>query len=293
MDYRGILDQAEDLVKARITEFRVATGGYSPATRLICDSDRGKFFLKAGSTPEIAVQIRREISVYRRLDSAFMPEIIAADERAEIPLLIIEDLSDAFWPPPWSNARVNQVSAAIQAIHQIPTELETFMEVRGNPPHSTSTEKSGWSAVEVDPKPFLNLGIADEPWLNESLAILVDAESRCSTEGDALCHWDIRSDNMCITRGGQVKLIDWNLACRSNPDLDLGFWLPSLELEGGPSPESLLPNAPEIAAWVSGFFAARAGLPMIPDAPGVRDIQLRQLHKALPWCVRQLKLRSV
>ncbi|HEV2472315.1 MAG TPA: hypothetical protein VGS41_06605 [Chthonomonadales bacterium] len=56
--------------------------------------------------------------------------------------------------------------------------------------------------------------------------------------------------------------------------------------EGGPAPENLLPDAPEIAAWVSGDFAARAGLPGIPDAPRVRGVQLLQLREALPWAAR-------
>ena len=84
--------------------------------------------------------------------------------------------------------------------------------------------------------------------------------------------------------------MDWNLACLSNPNLDLGFWLPSLAYEGGPKPEEILPVAPEIAAWVSGFFAARAGLPAIPDAPRVRLVQRQQLETALPWVSRTLGL---
>ena len=70
----------------------------------------------------------------------------------------------------------------------------------------------------------------------------------------------------------------------------LGLWLPSLAYEGGPEPEQILPDAPEVAAWVSGFFAARAGLPQIPDAPRVRWVQRRQLATALPWAVRALGL---
>ena len=54
---------------------------------------------------------------------------------------------------------------------------------------------------------------------------------------------------------GLAVLIDWNLACRGNPEMDLGFWLPSLELEGGPPPETLLPDSPIVACWVTGFFA--------------------------------------
>ena len=84
--------------------------------------------------------------------------------------------------------------------------------------------------------------------------------------------------------------MDWNFACVSNPQLDLGFWLPSLAYEGGPEPERILPDAPAIAAWVAGFFAARAGLPGIRDAPRVRLVQRQQLVTALPWAARALGL---
>jgi hypothetical protein len=96
---------------------------------------------------------------------------------------------------------------------------------------------------------------------------------------------------MCLT-AGRVIFVDWNLASLSNPRLDLGFWLPSLAYEGGPQPEQILPDAPEVAAWVAGFFAARAGLPPIADAPRVRLVQQQQLSTALPWVVRALGLRQ-
>jgi hypothetical protein len=41
---------------------------------------------------------------------------------------------------------------------------------------------------------------------------------------------------------------------------------------------------------MSGFFAARAGLPPIPTAPHVREVQLAQLRTALPWAARALGL---
>jgi hypothetical protein len=87
-----------------------------------------------------------------------------------------------------------------------------------------------------------------------------------------------------------VILIDWNFVCLGNPRFDVGFWLPSLEAEGGPPPETILPDAGDIAGLVSGFYACRAGLPLIPDAPRVRHIQQVQLKYALPWAVRALGL---
>ena len=72
--------------------------------------------------------------------------------------------------------------------------------------------------------------------------------------------------------------------------LDLAFWAPSLHAEGGPPPESLLPDAPAWAAFVSGYIASRAGVTPLRDAARVKAVQLRQLRTALPWAVRALSL---
>jgi aminoglycoside phosphotransferase (APT) family kinase protein len=131
--------------------------------------------------------------------------------------------------------------------------------------------------------------MASPDWLARSLPRLVEAEADCPLRGSAVTHFDMRSDNMCITTAG-VKFIDWAEACLGNPRLNLGFFLPSLAFEGGPRPQSILPNAPEVAAWVSGYFAAHAGLPVIPNAPFVRRVQREQLSTALPWVVEALRL---
>jgi aminoglycoside phosphotransferase (APT) family kinase protein len=97
-------------------------------------------------------------------------------------------------------------------------------------------------------------------------------------------------DNLCICPDG-VRIVDWNFACLGNAALDLGFMLPSLHAEGGPSPETILPNAGEVAARVAGFFAAHAGLPAEdPVLLRIREIQRVQLEAALAWTVRELDL---
>jgi aminoglycoside phosphotransferase (APT) family kinase protein len=107
--------------------------------------------------------------------------------------------------------------------------------------------------------------------------------------GEALTHCDVRSDNLCFL-GDRVVLVDWNLTRQGHPSADLASWLPSLETEGGPAPETILPQGAPFAALLSGYFASRAGRPIIPDAPLVRKVQLEQLHSALPWAVRALGL---
>ncbi len=74
-------------------------------------------------------------------------------------------------------------------------------------------------------------------------------------------HNDVRSDNLCIHRGSAL-LIDWDLACIGNPQFDVAFWIPSLALESGSSPEDLMPKCPaELVAYITGFFALAPGGP--------------------------------
>jgi thiamine kinase-like enzyme len=272
----------ERLLGTKIESAAFVSGGYTPATRLLCKTDKTRFFVKVGATPLTSEFLRREISVYNRVRGAFMPQLVAWEEHESEPILILEDLSEHFWPPPWDAQRVDQVRTQIEAMHQTRVSLEPFAQVHG-------TRFAGWQTVAADPAPFLALGIADGRWLDGALPTLLHNEARCPTEGENLTHWDLRSDNLCLTPTRAV-FVDWNLACLSNPRLDLGFWLPSLTYEGGPPPESILPDAPEVAAWVAGFFAARAGLSGIPDAPRVRLVQRQQLETALPWAVRALDL---
>jgi thiamine kinase-like enzyme len=277
----ALLRRMERLVGATVESWTPVAGGYSPAIRLRCRTPAASFFAKIGATPLTADFLRREISVYRTVSGAFMPKLLAFEDDAEAPILILEDLSAAQWPPPWDDRRVELVLARIHEMHDTQASL-AGAGVDG-------AARSNWQAVAADPAPFLALGVATARWLDAALPILMTHEARCRTDGKSFTHMDLRSDNMCITARGAL-FVDWNFACRSNPALDLGFWLPSLAYEGGPAPERILPDAPDVAAWVAGFFAARAGLPVIPDAPRVRVVQLRQLETALPWAARALGL---
>ncbi len=146
-----------------------------------------------------------------------------------------------------------------------------------------------WREVERDAEPFLGLGLCSGEWLEQALPELIAATERCNIGGDAFVHLDVRSDNICFP-AGHAKLVDWNWASVGNPLVDLAFWLPSLFVEGGPSPTEVLPDAGELPAVVSGFFAPIAGLPPPAGAPTVRPLQLAQLKVALPWAVDVLGL---
>lgn len=278
----AIQTRIRNLIGATPAAFVRIDGGYTPALRWTFQAGGVRLFVKVATTPMTAGMLRSEVQAYINLRAGFMPDFVGWDDDPAHPLLIIEDLSDAVWPPPWTPDRVDQVRAQIAMMHRTPATLAPFAGLHG-------AHDGNWAAVAADPAPFLGLRLVTPAWLDLALPLLLTAEERCTTGGAALTHWDLRSDNICITSRG-VKFVDWAEACLSNPELDLGFWLPSLAAEGGPSPEQILPDRPQVAAWVAGFFAARAGLPSIPDAPRVRQVQRQQLAPALAWAVHALDL---
>ena len=275
-------ERISNLVGDAASSFERVRGGYSPAARWTFQANQQTYFAKIGTTVGTSKQLRQEIEAYAKIRGDFIPVRIASEDHESAPILILEDLSDFHWPPPWRSGQIESVLAQIANVHESTADLPTYEERHGK--HALN-----WPVVANDTERFLSLGLVSERWLEHALPPLLEAESGCVTEGCALTHWDIRSDNICI-REQAIKLVDWNNACLGNPKFDLGFWLPSLAHEGGPTPESLLSDEPEIAACVSGFFAARAGLPNLENAPRVRLVQRQQLGPALSWVIRALGL---
>jgi hypothetical protein len=274
-------------VGTRVRSFRrVPTRGYAIAHHAIAEFEDGSTaFVKAGAEEVTSGFLRDELRFYRAVRATFMPALLGFDD-GDPPFLVLEDLSEARWPPPWDDAAITDVRRALAELWETPApEFVPSVE------RERDTLLGGWSQIEADPRPFLSLDLCSPAWLNDALPALRDAAERAPIVGDELLHLDVRSDNLCLTERGAV-LVDWNLVHVGNRDLDLAAWAPSLHLEGGPPPEVTLPDAPELAAALAGFFAARAGLPPPPTAPQVRGFQLAQARIALPWACRELGLRS-
>ena len=283
------VERAAHALKARPESWeRMRRGGQTTAGRWIATLPNGsRAFVKIGTTLDTASWVRDEHLFYTRMgDAPFLPKRLGWFDDGEVPVLVLEDLSGATWPPPWEQAHVDAVMACLE-------EVATATP----PPDLPTAENSqwgldGWPEIGADPRPFLTLELCSRGWLEQSLPILAAASARARFDGTALLHFDVRSDNLCL-REGRAILIDWNFACLGNPVFDVAAWLPSLQAEGGPPPETVLAttdDVAEIASLLAGNFCVRATRPPIPEAPHVRALQLGQARTALPWAARALGL---
>jgi len=242
-------------------------------------------FAKVAAYDYVAGWLRTEHANYEALHGAvFLPRLLGWDDDGEEPCLVLEDLSAAVWPPPWTSQRIDGVLGALEAIRSIPTPAAIpalFGEM--------FDIREGWDAIRLDPSRALSVGVFDRRWLQAHIDALETAASAAVLEGDALLHADVRSDNLCFV-DGRVVLVDWNWACRGSSVLDIAAWLPSLTHEGGPEPWTILPSEGELASLLAGFFLEHAGREPIPQAPHVRQLQLDQGAVALRWACRELGL---
>jgi Phosphotransferase enzyme family len=274
-----------------VSHMTVRTGGYSLAVRRqVHFMDGTSVFVKAIPVgfEYMAVWLAKESYFYRDLAGAsFLAQchgFFATPTPNILALLVLEDLSDCHWPPPWTDRHVASVLGALGQVRRsrVAFELPTA--------ESQVAEIASWHLLAENTTEFLALGLCSKDWLDNALPTLIAAQNAAPLMGTDLLHLDIRSDNLCFRADGTCVILDWNWASTGNGDLDLACWLPSLHAEGGPLPETILPNAGNLAALLAGFFANNAGKPAPPLAPTVRTVQLSQLKSALPWAARALDL---
>jgi hypothetical protein len=263
----------------------VVRRGYTHNDRVVATLRDGRsVFAKRAVDEMTGGWLRREHQMYEALrNEPFVPEVVAWVD-CDLPILVLEDLSDAIWPPPWERTQVEAVLSVLTDLAQCAAPEGLPRLVNGEQPDE------GWHRVLAEPSEFLSLDLCDVDWLEHAGEVLCAAAAEAPLAGGALLHCDVRSDNLCF-RDGAALLVDWNLASIGNPQIDVAFWLPSLAAENGPPPETVVPDCPPgLAAYVSGFFACRAGQAEIPHAPLVRQVQRQQLRTALPWAARALCL---
>jgi aminoglycoside phosphotransferase (APT) family kinase protein len=153
---------------------------------------------------------------------------------------------------------------------------------------------TGWRVLATEDRDAPTI----DEWCRHRLDELAAIEPRWeeTTAGDGLVHGDVRRDNVLLNDCGRVTFVDWTSTCTGAPWFEVLAMLPSVELEGGGEPESVLALAgmddldagtvlPLVAA-LAGYFVERGRLPDPPGLPTVRKFQRAQGEVTVAWLRR-------
>ncbi len=278
-----IAARVERLLGSAPVAWHEVTGGHTPAGRARAELADGRtVFCKWAVHEESAKWLRDEKRVYGELQAGFVAQLLAFEDDGALPLLVLEDLGHARWPPPWTAELARRGLDALAEVAATPPPP-------GLPPLAALEELfHGWRDLREAPEPFLALGVLPPEDFGRVLPSLVEAEEATSLEGDELLHLDARGDNMAFLPD-RVVFVDWNWASVGPAELDRDYFAIHVHATGGPRPEEL-PVEGRYAAVLAGYLAFQASLPPIPTAPTVRPAQLGHLRFALPWALRVLGL---
>ena len=312
---KALQDEIARKLGSRIIKADRVFGGYGPSAtfRLYLEDGRTIFAKGAGkgSTAFNWEAVSIEEQVYTKILSIrpFSPQYFGSVKTDGWHLFFLEDLHGTIEVPPWTEALAKQVIDGIAVFHiQGQKEKESVQKI------DPKKYGSNWKSLkenEAERELFLALFQEKkkeaEAWFENVIDMAIEAEEQVyrSDQPWGLVHFDLRSDNMRI-RNGKLVLFDWSYLCYGPLILDISFFLPSVFKQGGPSPEVLLSEyltsmnrsgitfpkfcISAAAAFVAGFFAARAGKEPIPSCPRLREIQRMQLGPALDWMTTCLNL---
>ena len=160
--------------------------GYTNNERRVARlADGRSVFVKAAVDELTAGWLRDEYRVYAAVEEDFLPKLIGWRDEGDRPLLIVEDLSSAYWPPPWDAGQVGALARTLDRI------------ARASPPRGLDPLEnrraylSGWEQVAEDPEPLLSLGLCSRAWLEAALPTLLGAARACVLAGDSLVHFSM------------------------------------------------------------------------------------------------------
>jgi aminoglycoside phosphotransferase (APT) family kinase protein len=293
-----VRERVEAEIGARVVATESGRGGYSPSFASRCDLDDGRaLFVKAVSpaqNPDSPGMLRSEIAVTAALPRHVpAPRLIAAVDDGEWVVGVFEHVDGRTPGDPWTDDDLHRVTRALDALATTPLP-PALAAVLPRAEDRLADQFGDWRRLA-------DTGCDDpiDGWAAEHLEELVALETgwEDALHGDALLHFDARSDNILVERTGRVVLVDWPHACTGAPWVDLVVTAPAIALEGGPDPAWLLELAgivvdhdvlDTVVAALAGYFVRRGGLPDPPGLPTVRAFQRAQGAVTLEWLSSRL-----
>ena len=268
-----------DWVTARVNAGRWERvgGGYTKAAKWCATLPSGERVFVKAAEGDLALRMACvEMTVYEHVSGPFLPRLIDAWTGGSCAVLVLEDLSSAYWPPPYPDdtGPIFDTLAAVACAKPPPglMGLETSPE-------------TPWDRLA-------ELGVCAPSWVDRGVQALVDAERAFDVAGDDLVHSDVWSDNLCFADRG-VVLSDWGAARVGSRWIDVGYAVLSILVEGGNMPAVEIPDESSLAAFIAGSVVRDASAPLPawaePDST-LREEQRGYLVHALRWSAEALGL---
>jgi phosphotransferase family enzyme len=273
-------------VRAQPTSWRHVVAGHTHAEKWVVSLDDGRtVFVKSGRESNARAQIEREGSLIEVVGASFMPRVYGSRTDDGWSTLVLEDLSQAHWPPPYPDDG-RALLDAVALVGDTP------------PPDALSRRPAGrplgtyWERIAADPEPVLAHGSFSAAWLDRCGPELVAAEKRARLDGDDFLHDDVWHGNVCYSDRGAV-LIDWASASIGDRRLDLAYALLSIRSTDATPPPVEFDDEAAYAALLAGSNAYNAAQPIdesIMRASVLREGWLHDLQYALVWVADLLNL---
>ena len=290
----------EGWLGSAVIEAQTQPGGFSPgaAARLRTANGRRVFLKAVGPelNPDSPAFHRREARIVGALPtSAPAPRLLWSLDEGDggWVALLFEDVEGRHPHLPWRSDELDRVLDALRVLSadltpspvapDVATPIAEWLDLRGH----------GWRQV-LEERPD---GLDD--WSSRHVEALAALEARApeAAAGDTLLHFDLRADNLLLT-DSRVVVVDWPHARIGAAWVDLAFFAPSVEMQGGPPPEGLFARHPAgqaanpaairaVTAAIAGFFTWQSLQPPPPGIPTVRAFQAAQGEVARRWLTRQ------
>ena len=181
----------------------------------LSNSRGGKLFVKAVGPeldPHTPTLFRQEIQVLDRLPNvSYRPAPLASFDDGDWVGLVLEHV-----PGRYPDLGSPQDFAAVAAtVHAQTTELTPAPIDVPVPPLAVTAQRwaTRWAEVSHAPHKFLPRWATER--LDELLARVAALPTRLPEA--ALCHFDVRDDNLLIRPDGRAVIVDWGMARRGRP----------------------------------------------------------------------------
>jgi phosphotransferase family enzyme len=294
--------RVEDEMGSQVVSAVTQSGGFSPgvAARLQLASGERTFIKAIGAepNPHSPVMYRAEAVITASLPPGIAPQLLATFEVYGWVVLLMEDIDGHLPARPWLPGELDRVLQSLTSLARALTPAPASVPAPSVADH-LGESFGGWRHLRAERDSGRDLTRLD-PWAGRSLTRLAELEASWeqAAYGSSLVHCDLRSDNLLLT-DDRVYVVDWPSACIAQPWFDLVCMLPSIQLDGGPSPEVICAEHPltqaadpdavtAVAAALTGYFVHSSRQSPPPGLPTLRAFQRAQGDIGLAWLRKRL-----